>query len=271
MTVFGFFIALAGVAAALSIVMSGAWFAWRRTGNAGWVDTVWTFGVGGIGVAAALLPFGTATTRRWIVMALIAAWALRLGLHIATRTAGITDDPRYARLVRDWGTDASRQMFLLLQKQALVSIPLAMSVVLAAFNPLPELRAQDLAGVLVFLIGIAGTATADRQLRAFRRDSANRNKVCDAGLWRWSRHPNYFFECVGWIAYPLIAIDLGGMYPFGFVALAGPLCIAWLLIYVSGIPPLEEHMLEKHGDAFRRYQARTSAFVPLPPRQGTST
>lgn len=267
MTATGFVIALVCVSIALSLVMMGAWAVWRRTGNAGWVDTVWTFGLGGTGLAAALLPVGEWTSRRWLVAALIAAWALRLGFHIATRTAGITDDPRYARMVRDWGSDASRQMFVLLQKQALVSIPLALSVVLAAFNPVPGLRVQDVIGVLVLVIGVAGTATADSQLRAFRRDPANRDKVCDAGLWRFSRHPNYFFECVGWCAYPIIAMDLSGGYPFGFAALAAPVCISWLLLYVSGIPPLEEHMLAKHGDAFRRYQARTSAFVPLPPRQ----
>jgi steroid 5-alpha reductase family enzyme len=214
-----------------------------------------------------LLPFGNWTTRRWLVALLIAAWAMRLGVHIATRTAGITDDPRYAKLVRDWGADAKWQMFLLLQKQALVSIPLAISVVLAAFNPLPGLRVQDMLGMLVFLIGVAGTAIADSQLRAFRRDPANKDKVCDTGLWRFSRHPNYFFECVGWAAYPLLAIDFGGGHPLGFMALAGPACISWLLVYVSGIPPLEEHMLQKHGDAFRRYQARTNAFFPLPPKQ----
>jgi steroid 5-alpha reductase family enzyme len=265
-----FLIALVCITVALSLVMSGAWLVWRLTSNAGWIDTVWTFGLGGICVIAILLPLADWTSRRWLVALLISGWAMRLGAHIATRTAGITDDPRYAKLVRDWGEDAQLEMFALLQKQALVSVPLAMSVLLAAFNPVPGLRVQDMLGVLVFLIGVAGAATADSQLRAFRRDSAKQGKVCDTGLWRFSRHPNYFFECIGWAAYPLLAIDLGGIHPFGFAALAGPACISWLLVYISGIPPLEEHMLQKHGDAFRRYQVRTSRLFPLPPKRGAS-
>ena len=90
--------------------------------------------------------------------------------------------------------------------------------------------------------------------------------ICDVGLWGWSRHPNYFFEWFGWLAYPLLAIDLGGAYPWGFVALAGPVCMYWLLVHVSGIPPLEAHMLERRRDEFRAYQARTNAFFPAPPR-----
>jgi steroid 5-alpha reductase family enzyme len=197
---------------------------------------------------------------------LVVVWSLRLGLHIAWRTAGITDDPRYAKLLRDWGADATRQMFWLLQKQALVSIPLALAVVLAAWNPLPELRLQDFLAVLVLFAGIFGEAVADRELRRFRADPINRGRICDAGLWGWSRHPNYFFEWFGWLAYPLFAIDLSGAYPWGWLALLGPACMYWLLVHVSGIPPLEEHMLARRGAEFRRYQARTNSFFPAPPR-----
>ena len=109
----------------------------------------------------------------------------------------------------------------------------------------------------------------DEQLRRFRDDPANKGKICDAGLWKWSRHPNYFFEWLGWLAYPVLAIDLGGHDPWGYVALAAPLCMYWLLVYVSGIPPLEEHMLAKRGDAFRKYQMTTNVFFPGPPKTST--
>jgi len=269
MTAYHFVMLVAAVSAALAAIMSGAWFAWRATRNSGWVDTIWTFGLGAVGAIGALTPFflfGEATVRQALVAFLIALWSARLGLHIAQRTAGITDDPRYAKLIRDWGGNAARQMFWLVQKQALVSIPLALSMLLAAFNPLPGLRLQDGFAVLVLLAGIGGEALADRQMRRFRADAANRNRICGTGLWGWSRHPNYFFEWLGWLAYPLFAIDLGGGYPFGFVALAGPVCMYLLLVHVSGIPPLETHMLERRGDAFRAYQARTNAFFPAPPR-----
>lgn len=258
-----------GVSAGLAAAMTGAWLIWRATQNSGWIDTTWTFGLGAVGCLGALTPFlrdGALTARQVLVVLLVVVWALRLGIHIARRTSGITDDPRYARLVKDWGDGANRQMFFLAQKQALVSIPLALSIVLAAWNPLSGLRAQDFLGALVLLTGIAGEAAADAQLRRFRADPSNRDRICDIGLWGWSRHPNYFFEWFGWLAYPLLAIDLGGGYPFGFVALAGPACMYWLLVHVSGIPPLEAHMLERRQDAFRAYQARTNAFFPAPPK-----
>lgn len=233
----------------------------RRTGNSGWIDVVWTFGLGATGVLGALLPFGDAPlARRLLVAALALAWALRLGLHIARRTRGIAEDPRYAKLRRDWGERADAQMARMLQIQALASIPLALGIVLAAHQPAPTLGWRDLAGTLVFAVGIAGGAVADRQLRAFSR--SGQGGICDRGLWAWSRHPNYFFECVLWCAYAVIA----AAYPLGWIALLAPAAITFLLVRISGIPPLEEHMLAKHGAAYCAYQEKTSALVPLPPK-----
>jgi steroid 5-alpha reductase family enzyme len=270
MSAAAFLATIVAIAASLAAIMSGAWLVWRATRNSGWIDTTWTFGLGLVGCIGAFIPSpwsGGVTARQVLVAVLVAVWALRLGLHIARRTVGIKDDPRYGKMVADWGADASRQMFFLAQKQALVSIPLALSMVLAAWNPLPGLRLQDALGVLVLIVAIAGEGVADAQLRRFRADPAHRNRICDAGLWGWSRHPNYFFEWLGWLAYPLLAIDLGGSYPWGFAALLAPACMYWLLVHVSGIPPLEAHMLERRGDEFRAYQARTNAFFPAPPRR----
>jgi steroid 5-alpha reductase family enzyme len=157
-------------------------------------------------------------------------------------------------------------MFWLLQKQALVSIPLAVAMWLAASRPTPHALLPTAIAVLIFVVAVAGEAIADEQLRQFRRDKSNQEKVCDTGLWRWSRHPNYFFEWLGWLAYPVLALDFSGNYSFGFLAFAAPLCMYWLLVYVSGIPPLEEHMLARYGDEFRKYQMRTNLFFPGPPK-----
>ena len=166
--------------------------------------------------------------------------------------------------MNQWGNDAARRMFWFLQSQAAVGIILALSIVLAAQNPNPDLRIQDLIGLVILLAAIVGEAIADRQLRAFKSDPANRNAICDVGLWRWSRHPNYFFEWLSWLAYPIIAIDFAGHNPYGWLALAAPICMYWVLVHVSGIPPLEDHMLRSRGEAFRAYQKRTRAFLPLP-------
>jgi steroid 5-alpha reductase family enzyme len=269
MTALVFLAIVVAVSVGLAAIMSGAWLAWRGTRNSGWIDTTWTFGLGAVGCAGAFTPSlmtGAVTIRQMLVAVLVAVWSLRLGLHIARRTVGITDDPRYGKMIAQWGADASRQMFFLAQKQALVSIPLALSILLAAWNPAPGLRLQDLLGVAVLIAAIAGEGLSDAQLRRFRADPANRDRICDIGLWGWSRHPNYFFEWFGWLAYPLLAIDLGGQYPWGWAALVGPACMYWLLVHVSGIPPLEAHMLERRRDQFRAYQARTNAFFPAPPR-----
>ena len=159
-------------------------------------------------------------------------------------------------------------MFWLLQKQALVSIPLALSMVLAAWNPLPAFAPRIFSALIVLAIGIVGEA--HRRYASFAAFAPIRQiaaALCDAGLWGWSRHPNYFFEWFGWLAYPLLAIDLPAEhFPWGWAALAGPACMYWLLVHVSGIPPLEAHMLERRSDEFRDYQARTNAFFPAPPR-----
>ncbi len=258
-------LALVLIALVLSVVLAAAWMVQQRTGNSGWVDTIWTFAVGSIGAASALWPAASDSllARQWLIAALSLAWALRLGSHIAMRTAGISDDPRYAVFAEEWGANAPRRMFVFLQNQALGSIPLVFSVFVAAHTPVAMLRAQDFVGVVILAIAILGEATADSQLKRFRKNSANQGRVCNIGLWRWSRHPNYFFQWFGWLAYPVIAIE--ATYPWGFAALLAPVFMYWILNYVTGIPPLEAQMLRSRGDAYRAYQAHTSKFFPLPP------
>jgi steroid 5-alpha reductase family enzyme len=270
---FLFFEALAAIAVSLSILMAFAWVVQQRSGNSGWVDTIWTFAVGLVGAGSALWPAGGAApnARQWLVAALVAVWSLRLGSHIAIRTAEITDDPRYAAFAKEWGVNSARRMFVFLQNQALGSIPLVFAIFVAARFPVDALRWQDGLGALILFTGIAGEALADAQLKRFRADPANKGRVCDAGLWRWSRHPNYFFEWFCWLAYPVIALSLDYpfaypfAYPWGLATLLAPVFMYWILVYVTGIPPLEEQMLRSRGERYRAYQLRTSKFFPLPP------
>src|SRR6266702_6836695 len=141
--------AAAAIAVSLTLLMALAWVVQQRTGNSGWVDTIWTFSVGLVGAGSALWPIAGAApnARQWLVAALVALWSLRLGLHIAARTAGITDDPRYADFAKKWGVNSARRMFVFLQNQALGSIPLAFAIFVAARFPAEtELRAQDYLG-----------------------------------------------------------------------------------------------------------------------------
>lgn len=256
---------VAGIA--LSAIMTGAWWIQRKTGNTGWIDVFWTFGLGVTASVAALLPLTEGAwpqLRQLLMAALVLLWSLRLGWHIFLRTHSVGDDPRYRNLIVQWGESAGRQMFFQLQIQAAVSLLLALSIMLAAQNPHPGIRVQDVLGLLILLTGIIGEAISDRQLRRFKKLAVNRSGICDVGLWGLSRHPNYFFEWLCWCAYPIIAIDFTGQNPYGWFALLAPLCMYWLLTSVSGIPPLEQHMEQTRGDTYRAYQKRTNAFFPFP-------
>src|ERR1700749_873982 len=149
-----YFEALIAIAVSLSVLMTGAWLVQQRTGNSGWVDTIWTFSLGLTGAASALWPMAGEgpNPRQWLVAALVAIWSIRLGSHIAVRTAGITDDPRYAAFARGWGVDSPRKMFWFLQNQGFGSIPLVFAIFVAARFPEHALRLQDYLGVIILFV-----------------------------------------------------------------------------------------------------------------------
>lgn len=255
------------LALALCGVMALAWFVAGWTGRSGWIDAIWSYAVGVGGVVASLLPLGASDqidARQWLVAGLAALWSLRLGSHIAARTLHGGDDPRYRQLHEEWGGKFRARLFWFLQIQAAAAFLLVVTILTAAHRPGDGLSYGDLLGIGIFAIAIVGEGMADRQLARFSAEPENKGKVCDTGLWAFSRHPNYFFEWLVWVAFAAIAI-VGGSYGFGWGALAGPAFMYWLLVYVSGIPPLEAHMLRSRGEAFRAYQQRVNAFWPGPP------
>ena len=107
-----------------------------------------------------------------------------------------------------------------------------------------------------------GGAIADRQLRAFARDPANKGKVCDQGLWAWSRHPNYFFEWLHWFSYVLLCWQ----HPWGWLTVIAPLVMLYFILFVTGIPPTEKQALKSRPKSYRDYQRTTSPFFPWPPQ-----
>jgi steroid 5-alpha reductase family enzyme len=251
----------------LSMIMAIAWQVQRTTGHTGWIDVCWTFGTGIVSVFGSLAPLSLDRlpgARQILVAVLVALWSLRLGGHILLRTREVGDDPRYRDLITHWGANANLRMFLQLQAQAAVGLVLAVSVALAANNTRPHLGFQDFLGLALLVGALAGEAVSDWQLRRFKSEPANRGRICETGLWSLSRHPNYFFEWLCWLAYPLIAIDLSGANSLGWITLLAPACMYWVLVHVSGIPPLEAHMLRTRGAQFHALQARTRAFFPIP-------
>lgn len=258
----------AAVALGLSAWMTIAWSYQRAVGNGGWTDVFWSFGMGPAGAVAALWPLGGETsTRQWIAGGLILFWSLRLGSHLRHRVSGAPEDARYAAFRKDWGAKFQPRMFGFLQAQALAGALLCLAILVAARNPAPGLAWSDLVAGLILAGGIAGESLADAQLSRFKADPANKGKVCDVGLWGWSRHPNYFFEWTIWLAWPVMALGTSLTdWPWGWLALIGPAFMAWLLIKVSGVPPLEQAMLKSRGKAYADYQARVSSFFPLPPK-----
>ena len=257
---------LGGGWVAMAIVMALLWLLQRRTGDAGVVDVGWSAGVGLLGVALAITGEGD-PWRRLILGLGAAAWGLRLALYLLVdRILRGDEDGRYVALREAWGERTQRNLFWFYQAQAL-SIPFfALPFAAVAVNVSRPLGVLDALGVVIFLVALAGESIADRQLAAFRSDPTNRGKTCRIGLWRYSRHPNYFFEWVHWFAY--IALAWGSS--IWWLSLSGPIVMLLFLYRVTGIPYTEMQALRSRGDDYRDYQKTTSAFVPWFPQEDAS-
>ncbi|WP_415908924.1 DUF1295 domain-containing protein [Oleiharenicola sp. Vm1] len=249
--------------AALGGAFAALYFLARRLDNYGIVDVAWAYAFAPVAWFYAAAGTGW-LPRRVTIAILVTLWAARLGTHLLRRVAGHhpVEDGRYGQLRRDWAGNFAAKMFGFFQLQAVSIVLLAVPFLLPALNPTPAFSALELAGVALWLLALAGEATADAQLAAFKRDPAHRGRVCNVGLWRYSRHPNYFFEWLVWVAYLLFALAS----PWGWLAAIAPAAILYLLLRVTGIPLTEEQSLRSKGDAYRAYQRTTSAFVPWFPR-----
>jgi steroid 5-alpha reductase family enzyme len=242
--------------ALMAVAMAALWVLQRRTGNAGVVDVGWTAGVGIVGVIAAAAGSGWAP-RRLLVGTMIALWSLRLGTYILRRVVRGPEDGRYTRLRAQWGDAFQRRAVVFFEVQALLVPLFAVPVWVVAGDPRPGWTAREAAAVLVWLAAVVGESVADRQLARFRADAANRGRTCTAGLWRYSRHPNYFFEWVHWWAYAILGIGA----PLGWLTLLGPALMLAFLLLVTGIPATEAQAIASRPD-YAEYRRTTSAFVP---------
>ena len=228
----------------------------RRTQDATPVDIGWAIGIGLVSVYLIWNGQGD-FNRRLIVGALVSVWALRLSWHLYARRSS-AEDGRYAMLRQQWGDRAQRNFLLLYLAQAPLIAFFSIPSLLAAANPHP-LSMLDGLGVAIWLMGIGGESVADAQLHRFRSQPANAGRTCSQGLWKYSRHPNYFFEWLHWFAYVAWALP----YDWGWLSLMAPVIMLYLLFSVTGIPYTEKRALLSRGDEYRTYQERTNAFFPF--------
>jgi len=225
------------------------------------VDSLWSI----LFLAATVVYVGQVelpAPRAQLLLLLVAAWALRLAIYLAARNWGEPEDRRYQKIrARNQPHFAFKSLYIVFLLQGLlawiVSLPL-----LAASTSSAALVWLDYVGVAIVIIGLFFEAIGDWQLSRFKSDPANKGKVMNQGLWRYTRHPNYFGECCLWWGFYLLALAAGGWW-----SAAGPLLMTVLLLRVSGVALLEGDIAERRPD-YRRYIETTNAFIPGPRRAG---
>ena len=243
-------------------VMLVLWLIHFRIGNAAIVDFGWGFNIAllGIGYAAFGGGFGT---RALLIAAMTGIWGLRLAFYLLfDRIVGHPEEGRYQELRRKWKTNIGAKFLVFYQAQAVLCVVMATPFLAAALNKTPEIAVLEWLGAALWLIGICGEALADAQLAAFKKDKRNKGRTCQNGLWRYSRHPNYFFEWTLWVGFALFATAS----PMGWIGWISPAMILYFLLKVTGIPATEAQALRSRGEEYRQYQQSTNAFIPWFPK-----
>lgn len=251
--------------AGAALVMFAFWLVQRRTRTAGIVDVVWALATPAAAIGLIIAASGGAPERGVLLALLIGLWGIRLGLHLFERLRREREDGRYLAMKQAMGENRVQPvMFAFFQVQALWAVLFALPVAAASLAPRGALDWLDAAGAAVWLLAMGGEWMADRQLAAFRAHPESPGRVCRRGLWAYSRHPNYFFEWLHWLAYVLIGFGS----PYWWVTLAGLGLMYLFLNFVTGIPFTEQQALRSRGEDYREYQRTTSRFFPMPPGNG---
>jgi steroid 5-alpha reductase family enzyme len=198
-----------------------------------------------------------------LVWFLVGCWSLRLSIYLfSNRYYGKSEDPRYKRLRERWKNNAQRNFCIFYQAQALIAVIMTVPVLLFCLDARSHLGALEIIGVVIALMAMLGEMLADYQLNQFKKSAESKGKTCRSGLWRYSRHPNYFFDWLWWSGLALMATQS----PHGWVGWASPMLILWLIFKVTGIPASEAQSLLTRGEEYRQYQQQTSVFVPWFPK-----
>ncbi len=240
------------------VLMFIVWLIHRAIKNAGIVDIAWAFALVLLALLYAHMGIGY-PPRKWFFATMVAFWGLRLAMHLFTRVVGHEEDGRYQQMRKDWGGRIELKFFLFFEFQAVLAVILAIPFLLICINPGPtRISVLEWAGFVIWIVALFGESLADQQLKKFKSDPAHKGKTCRAGLWNYSRHPNYFFEWLIWVSYFVFALAA----PYGWVSIICPLLMLYFLFKVTGIPATEAQALRSRGDDYREYQRTTSAFVP---------
>lgn len=254
---------------AVSAVILAALFVhtWKlsvRHDNYSFVDVSWSLAFTPIALWYATTGVGW-LPRRIFVAVLVAVWSLRLGTHLWHRVASHhpKEDVRYAALRERWKGNLTKSFLWFFLAQGLLVWLLMLPVFLISQQTHNGFRAFEYAGVLVWLGALIGEGTADEQLKRFKATKSKAGEICHIGLWRYSRHPNYFFQSLLWWGLFLMALPS----PWGWLSIAAPLAMLHFLLNVTGVPLTEELSVKKHGDVYREYQRTTNAFVPWFPKK----
>jgi steroid 5-alpha reductase family enzyme len=244
--------------AAVSTLMLILWLISLKTHNASIVDPGWTFGLLICALIYAVAGDGF-IVRKALFVLMTGVWACRLGLYLfLTRIWKQPEEGRYQQLRKEWKSNVNLKFLLFFEFQALLDVVLSLPFLVAAVNPGPEISPLEFAGLAIWMVALGGESIADAQLNRFKRDPLNKGKTCQIGFWNYSRHPNYFFEWLIWIAWLVFALGS----PHGWIAFICPVLMLYFLFRVTGIPATEAQALRSRGEDYRRYQQTTSAFVP---------
>jgi len=235
------------------------WWLALRINNLGIVDIAWSYAFAPVAVFFAATTHGD-PTRRWLMAGMAAAWSIRLGTHLYIRVMGHHphEDTRYAEMRVKWGKNLKSQVLFFFQLQAVLIALLSIPFLVVCLNDRPGISIIEWAGAAIWLIAVVGEGVADWQLKQFKRVQKDRKEVCRAGLWNYSRHPNYFFEWLVWVGFFVFALGS----PLGCATVYCPALMLFFLLRVTGIPMTEELALKTKGEAYREYQRTTSMFVP---------
>ena len=244
------------LACVMLALMAAGWVWQRRHRNAGIVDVLWAAGLGMAALWMAATGSG-AWLPRLLMAVLGAAWSARLALHLWRRVHGEEEDGRYRYLRSHWKGHQGKFLAFFLA-QALLVVLFALPFMAVAENPTQTLNAWAALGVIVWVGSVAGETIADRQLARYRRQPESRTRTYRGGLWRYSRHPNYFFEWLHWFSY--VALAVGS--PLAWLAWLGPVVMLAFLRWLSGIPFTEAQALRSRGDDYRDYQRSTPMLFP---------